>query len=173
MATAVTVTTACEAGVSIKPGAQAPGSDHKKQPGARETGDSVSLQAVAAGFMLRGLELIFISFSWGLCPRLYAVARFAGSIPIFISRSWGLRPRLYAVVRFADLNLFLSRFPGACAPGFMLSSASRTRTYFCLVSWGLGPRLSMLAFASSWAASTFHGRWHHKGDRFSMQRMRP
>ena len=29
---------ACEAGVSIKPGAQAPGSDHKDKPGARENG---------------------------------------------------------------------------------------------------------------------------------------
>src|SRR5215213_2212704 len=32
---------ACEAGVSIKPGAQAPGSDHKKQARARETGERV------------------------------------------------------------------------------------------------------------------------------------
>ncbi len=29
---------ACEAGVSIKPGAQAPGSNHKNKPGARDSG---------------------------------------------------------------------------------------------------------------------------------------
>src|SRR5215204_1402811 len=35
------VSKAREAGDSIKPGAQAPGSDHKRTTGARETGDSV------------------------------------------------------------------------------------------------------------------------------------
>jgi len=66
----------CEAGVSIKPGARAPGS-REKIFGAREAGDSASL--------------------------LWAVGRFAGSAPVF------------------DI------YPGAGAPGFMLSPAPRAR----------------------------------------------
>jgi len=43
---------------------------------------------------------------------LSAVARFAGSITIRIS-SWGLRPRLYAVARFAGLSRTeMARFAG-------------------------------------------------------------
>jgi len=38
---------ACEAGVSIKPGAQAPGSDHKNKPLARENGRQPLSPAIA------------------------------------------------------------------------------------------------------------------------------
>jgi hypothetical protein len=40
--------------------------------------------------------------SWGLRPRLYAVARFAGLIPLF-NAVLELAPQAYAVARFAGL----------------------------------------------------------------------
>ena len=43
---------ACEAGVRIKPGARAPGSNHERRTRARETGDSYRPGARAPGFML-------------------------------------------------------------------------------------------------------------------------
>ena len=63
---------ACEAGVSIKPGAQAPGSDHKDTPKPVKTGDSVKFQSFAH---CRGLRpFLFGTLTWGLRPRLYAYA---------------------------------------------------------------------------------------------------
>ena len=67
---------ACEAGVSIKPGAQAPGSDHKRQAGARETGDSMKFPIFRP--LSRAPALLFGTLTWGLRPRLYAYACFAG-----------------------------------------------------------------------------------------------
>ena len=63
---------ACEAGVSLKPEAQAPGSDLKDKPAARKTGDSVKLQLspAVAGSSPFGVGAL----TWGLRPRLYAYA---------------------------------------------------------------------------------------------------
>jgi phosphohistidine swiveling domain-containing protein len=61
-----------EAGGSIKPGAQAPGSDHKRQAGARETGDSVKFSVFRP--LSRALAFLFGTLTWGLRPRLYAYA---------------------------------------------------------------------------------------------------
>jgi len=104
--------------------------------------------AGAPGFMLSPAsraQSIFSTGSWSWRPRLYAVARFAGSIyffnrilglapqalccrplrglqSIFSTGSWGWRPRLYAVARFAGsiyfLNWILGREPQAlcCRP---------------------------------------------------------
>jgi len=49
---------ACEAGVSIKPGAQAPGSDHKRQAGAREDGRQREIQSFAR---CRGLRPFYLA----------------------------------------------------------------------------------------------------------------
>ena len=65
---------ACEAGVSIKPGAQAPGSLRAILP-AHEMGDGVerpALPPACAG------SLASFDWSWGSRPRLYAYACFAG-----------------------------------------------------------------------------------------------
>ncbi len=61
-----------EAGGSIKPGAQAPGSDHKRQAGARETGDSVKFSVFRP--LSRAPAFLFGTLTWGLRPRLYAYA---------------------------------------------------------------------------------------------------
>ena len=65
-----------EAGGSIKPGAQAPGSVIKRTHPAREAGGSANMSGCRP---LRGLIIYFSYWSWGLRPRLYAYARFAGS----------------------------------------------------------------------------------------------
>src|SRR5215212_9008346 len=56
-----------EAGDSIKPGAQAPGSDHKKQARARETGDSVKF----TGFrpLSRAPTFFYWYLNLGLAPQ--------------------------------------------------------------------------------------------------------
>ena len=58
------VSKAREAGDSIKPGAQAPGSDHARTARARETGDSVKLQAFAR---CRGLRPLLLVLEPGAC----------------------------------------------------------------------------------------------------------
>ena len=50
---------------------------------------------------LRELYFLVGTRSWGLRPRLYAVARSAGFVFFVGARSWGLRPRLYAVAHSA------------------------------------------------------------------------
>jgi len=60
-----------EADGSIKPGAPAPGSRNKK---ACEPAKRATAAAHFAG------SLFISSWSWGWRPRLYAYARFAGSI---------------------------------------------------------------------------------------------
>ena len=67
---------ACGAGGSIKPGAQAPGSKSKLNLRAHEMGDSSSLTNSVA--RVRGLKFLLCFGSWGLRPRLYASACFAG-----------------------------------------------------------------------------------------------
>jgi hypothetical protein len=75
---------------------------------------------------LRGLNRRFYAFTWGLRPRLYSAARFAGSITGFM------------------------RLPGACAPGFILPPASRAQSRVYAFTWGLRPRLySVTRFAGS------------------------
>jgi len=76
-----------------------------------------------------GSNAFSYGWSWGLRPRLHAVARFAGSNAFSYGWSWGLRPRLYAVARFASSIVFYDSDPGACAPGYMLSLASRAKSY--------------------------------------------
>ncbi len=77
---------ACEAGVSIKPGAQAPGSDHNDKPGARETGDSVKftcfrpLPRAPALLLARNLGLA----PQALCLRLLSQAKKYHSIRLFV-----------------------------------------------------------------------------------------
>jgi len=67
---------ACEAGGSIKPGAQAPGSLKERFIRARETGDSAKGTWLSPAFAGWGnWEMLF---TWGLRPRLYASACFAG-----------------------------------------------------------------------------------------------
>jgi len=68
------VLVAREAGVSIKPGAQAPGSLVKNAISPRKRATAV---------------------------KVASDARFAGSFSGFYWRTWGLRPRLYAYARFA------------------------------------------------------------------------
>src|SRR6185295_2054870 len=53
---------------------------------------------------------------------------------------WGLRPRLYAVACFAGSVPFVVAIPGACAPGFMLSPAAQARCLLSLRSLGLAPQ---------------------------------
>jgi len=62
---------ACEAGDSVEPGARAP-SIVRKTIRAREAGDSRSTAARFAG------SIFILICSWGLRPRLYAAACFAG-----------------------------------------------------------------------------------------------
>jgi hypothetical protein len=53
-----------------------------------------------------------------------------------------------AAGRFARFNAFFASDPGACAPGFMLSPASRAShalTHFLLLILGLRPRLYAVA----------------------------
>src|SRR5215510_16079885 len=104
-----------------------------------------------------------------------AVARFAGWMRMQW-RTWGLRPRLYAVARFAGWAAECNGGPGACAPGYMLSPASRAglrnamadlglapqaiccrplRGLGCGMqwrTWGLRPRLYAVARFAGWAA---------------------
>ena len=61
-----------EADGSIKPGAQAPGSNAKNVGRAREAGGSAFAR-------FAGSKRLFIYRSWGLRPRLYAAVRFADS----------------------------------------------------------------------------------------------
>ncbi|HEU4871460.1 MAG TPA: hypothetical protein VFT44_00075, partial [Pyrinomonadaceae bacterium] len=68
---------AFEAGVSIKPGAQAPGSRRANSP-AHEMGDSVDDTALRT---LTRTHSRSFNWSWGLRPRLYAATCFAGSAP--------------------------------------------------------------------------------------------
>ena len=77
---------ACEAGVSIKPGAQAPGSDHKRHTEARETGDSVKFPVFRP--LSRAPALFIWHVNLGLAPQV----------------TWGLRPRLYAYACYRRLR---------------------------------------------------------------------
>ena len=63
---------ACEAGVSIKPGVQAPGSDHKRQAGARENGRQREISSLSPA--VAGSGPFIFTLTWGLRPRLYAYA---------------------------------------------------------------------------------------------------
>jgi len=56
---------------------------------------------------LRGLNGFLILLTWGLRSRLYASARFAGSMALLILLTWGLRPRLYASARFAGSDAMI------------------------------------------------------------------
>src|SRR6185369_2238471 len=56
------------------------------------------------------------------------------------TRTWGWRPRLYAYARFAGFNGFTKREPGAGAPGFMLTPASRASTVYETENLGLAPQ---------------------------------
>ncbi len=80
--------------MSIKPGAQAPGSSAKRIL-ARGAGDRSQ-----DTFFTKRLAL-YPKLN-ALAVPLKAVARFAGSTHLR-SRSWGLRPRLYAAARSAGL----------------------------------------------------------------------
>jgi hypothetical protein len=59
------------------------------------------------------------------------------------ARETGDSPTYFeAVARFAGSNAsLLLTDPGACAPGFILSPASRARRFFINGSWGWRPRL--------------------------------
>src|SRR3954447_9524198 len=65
----------CEAGGSIKPGAQAPGAAIKKGVGARKTGDSPWVKSAVERFAGSGAR--FNNAFLGLAPRLYATTSFA------------------------------------------------------------------------------------------------
>src|SRR5689334_19460634 len=60
-----------EAGEGIKPGAQAPGTKHKEKGASPRSGRQRCRP-------FHGLGARFIWLTWGLRPRLYAFARFAG-----------------------------------------------------------------------------------------------
>jgi hypothetical protein len=77
---------ACEAGVSIKPGAQAPGSMVFKMQ-ARVSGRQPPLRESFA--RSRGLRIVIMQMSWGSRPRLYAYACFAGQIEAKCSETGG------------------------------------------------------------------------------------
>ena len=63
---------ACEAGVSIKPGAQAPGSDYKDMPEPVKTGDCVKFFSLSPA--IAGSCPFIWHVNLGLAPRLYAYA---------------------------------------------------------------------------------------------------
>src|SRR6185369_4601703 len=87
-------------------------------------------------------------------PRLYAVARFAGSNCISIC-FLGLAPQALRCRPLRGLELYFYLFPGARAPGFTLSPASRARIVFLFVSWGLRPRLYAVARFAGFAVIAF------------------
>jgi len=68
-----------------------------------------------------------------------AVARFAGLRVFFASDPGGLRPRLYAVARFAGSNDFCFAILGARGTGFTLSTALRFDAYLMISILGLAP----------------------------------
>jgi len=93
--------------------------ESQKHVRARGAGDSS--RAFVGCRPLRGLVCFLYSLSWGWRPRLYAVARFAGS------------PTLYAVARSAGLAHALCCRPlRGARPRFMLSPAPRARPRFML-----------------------------------------
>ena len=63
---------ACEAGVRIKPGAQAPGSNYKTNPEPAIAGDSARFLRLSPA--VAGSALFIGTLTWGLRPRLYAYA---------------------------------------------------------------------------------------------------
>jgi hypothetical protein len=67
--------------------------------------------------------------SWGLRPRLYAVARFASFIFCW-DAVLGLTPQALRCRSLRELYFLLRRGPGAHAPGFTLSSAPRAWGFF-------------------------------------------
>ena len=80
----VTKLLACEAGESIKPGARAPGQLFMKRLEPVKTGDSVNVSGIRP--LSRALELEAIG-TWGLRPRLYAYACFAGYPSLMLSQA--------------------------------------------------------------------------------------
>jgi hypothetical protein len=98
----------CEAGVSVKPGARAPGKTLGRRCEAREAGGSVnpgrepqgrpsknfepSRFEAAHGNIMRFLDRLSCH-PQGLRPAIHAVARFAGH-ELLCSLTWGLRPGL-------------------------------------------------------------------------------
>jgi hypothetical protein len=78
---------ACEAGVSIKPGAQAPGSDHQKPPKPVNTGDSVKFPVFRPLSRARALFIWHVNLGLApqaLCLRLLSQAKKYGSISLFV-----------------------------------------------------------------------------------------
>src|SRR6185437_11019079 len=77
----------------------------------------------------RALNIFLCFRSWGLRPRLYAVACFAGFMLTPASQALCLRPlrRLYAYARFAGFMLTPLRrlYAYARFAGFMLTPASQ------------------------------------------------
>ena len=82
----------------------------------------------------------------GLTPQALRCRPLRGLGQLDSALSWGLRPRLYAVARFAGLVLDV-RVPGAYAPGFKLSPASRAWTLIERCTQGRGSLLRHLQFA--------------------------
>src|SRR6185369_12729470 len=69
---------------------------------------------------------------------------------LLLLRSLGLAPQALCCRPLRGLGAFIVAIPGACAPGFMLSPASRARCFYCCDPWGLRPRLYAVArFAGS------------------------
>src|ERR1041385_3463370 len=85
--------------------------------------------ACAPAFMLppatRARTLFPFASILGLAPQALCFRPLRGLGRFFLLRlSWGLRPRLYASARYAGSNAFsFCVYPGACAPGFMLPPA--------------------------------------------------
>src|SRR6185369_11524592 len=75
----------------------------------------------------------------GLAPQALRCRPLRGLERFIRIGSWGWRPRLYAVARFAGSNVLFASDPGAGAPGFTLSPASRARTFYSHRILGLAP----------------------------------